>query len=488
MTYLPYTPFLLLLFISCSGADKAPPDTAPPGDSPADTGEPAWTTLPAGCAAPAELPEDPLTLVGSVRVGQVDGSGFLEALDVEVSGELAFAVGQGGLLIFDVSAPAAPEKLYGPWESWRGKLHRVEPLAEGYLATSQRDEGVYLWDVSDPSVATVVGTIEDAGLEGLHYADGLLFVTARDEGLRVYDVSDPSAPSLVASAPGLDAPWELAATGDGWLYAADNTLGVVPIDVRNPLSPVVGTPVALDAPALHARYVDDRVYASAGGDGVVILDVSTRDAPTLMDRVVTGGSAVMSDVSDGRLWVVDHEGVLVFDLSEDPPAPLQAEATEQFALAVDAEGGLAYVGDWNLLEIWSIDAGIEAGALDLPSETLRWSGGEASATLTNRGAGALRLLGATVDDPAVAVEVSTTTLGPGESATLRLSGLTADTSACLASDDPDDPVLALEVRSAAAPPAGEAAPDFALQDLDGQTHRLSEQLGHPVLLAYFATW
>ena len=35
---------------------------------------------------------------------------------------------------------------------------------------------------------------------------------------------------------------------------------------------------------------------------------------------------------------------------------------------------------------------------------------------------------------------------------------------------------------------GQAAPDFALTDLNGDTHRLSEQLGAPVLLAYFATW
>ena len=34
----------------------------------------------------------------------------------------------------------------------------------------------------------------------------------------------------------------------------------------------------------------------------------------------------------------------------------------------------------------------------------------------------------------------------------------------------------------------ELAPDFALPDLDGQVHTLSEQRGHPVVLAYFATW
>jgi peroxiredoxin len=42
--------------------------------------------------------------------------------------------------------------------------------------------------------------------------------------------------------------------------------------------------------------------------------------------------------------------------------------------------------------------------------------------------------------------------------------------------------------ASAAPPAGVPAPDFALTGLDGTVYRLSEQLGAPVLLAYFATW
>lgn len=477
---------MLWLLLACA-ADKASP--AP--DSASETAETAdpvsFTPLPASCEAPSELPTDPLSIEGAVRVPQVDGSGFLEAIDVDLDGDRAYVVGQGGFLIFEVRDPVAPRKLYGPWESGRGKLHRVEPLGSGLVATSQRDEGVYLWDVSEPESAEIVGQIDGAGMEGLTYADGLLYVTVRDEGLRVYEVSDPTAPGLVGSASGLDAPWELTSSEDGWLYAADNALGVVPIDIREPRAPVIGTAVALDGPVLHTRYADGRVYASTGGDGVAILDVSERASPRLLSTVVTGGSAVMSAVAEGRLWVVDHEAVSVFDLSVDPPTPIQQEQVEQFALAVDADGSRAYVGDWNILEIWTLSEG-EAGAIDLPSDTLRWSDGLAETTITNRGSGALSLSGATVSDSAAKVEVSAATLGPGEQATLRVSGLSADSSLCLASDDPDDPLLSLDVLSAAAPPAGELAPDFALTGLDGLTYRLSEQLGHPVLLAYFATW
>ena len=62
---------------------------------------------------------------------------------------------------------------------------------------------------------------------------------------------------------------------------------------------------------------------------------------------------------------------------------------------------------------------------------------------------------------------------------------------CIASDDPASPALEIQVlreHDEISIPLGTAAPDFVLTDIDGDTHRLSEQLGHPVLLVYFATW
>ena len=253
----------------------------------------------------------------------------------------------------------------------------------------------------------------------------------------------------------------------------------VPIDIRVPDVPVVGTPVAV-AGALHPRYADDRVWVAMGGAGVAEMDVSDRGAPVQVGSVSTGGSAVMTDVADGRLWVVDHEGVAVFDLDG---TPIQEERTEQFALAVDAEGDRAFVGDWNLLDVYRL-AESDAPALDTPSDSVRLEDGALSLTVTNRGSGTLRLVGATFEGAAVYAE--RTEIPPGGSTIVRAEG--AGATLCLASNDPDEPTKTITVTETAPPPAGVPAPDFALQDLDGDTHRLSEQLGAPVLLAYFATW
>jgi hypothetical protein len=475
----------VLLLLACA-APVVPPGTDPDPDREdsggADTA-PTWVTLPAACEAPDTLPVDPLTLAGEARFTQDGGSGFLEALDIEVIGALAYVVGQGQLVVVDLSDPDAPQKVRGPSAPGNGKLHRVEGLATGYIATSQREQGVYLWDVADPAAPVIVGTIGGSGMEGLAYVHDRLYVGVRGEGVRVYDVSDPAAPVETGRAARLAGTWELAATNDGWLYAADASLGLVPIDVRSPDAPVIGTPYPFDAAALHARYADDRVFVALGGDGIAELDVTDRAAPALVTTLETGGSVVMTDVSDGRLWAVDHESVTVFDLSTG--LSLQQDAVEQFALAIAASGDRAIVGDWNLVESWRY-AGDDAPAVDFPAE-LRHDG-SAGATLTNRGAAPLSLLGATATDPAVMIEADTSTLEPGASAVLRLSNITTDTTLCLATNDPDAPIATIEVRATAEAPAGVPAPDFALSDLDGQTWRLSEQLGQPVLLVYFATW
>jgi peroxiredoxin len=48
--------------------------------------------------------------------------------------------------------------------------------------------------------------------------------------------------------------------------------------------------------------------------------------------------------------------------------------------------------------------------------------------------------------------------------------------------------LSCSVAAHAAPPVGEAAPEFALRSLDGQNHRLSEYVGDVVLVNFWASW
>jgi hypothetical protein len=446
--------------------------------------------LPNSCETPPNLPADPLTLALQYR-SQVepDDQYLVELVDVELSGDLVLAVGQGGLLVFDREDASLLGVGTGPGTS---RFHRVEPIGNGFVAATHRDHGLWVFDISDPTAPAQVWRVETRGWEGLAAVDSRLYVATRNDGLVTFDITNPQAPVEVHRAPGLTAPWELVNTGDGWLYAADNVEGLVPISIANPSAPVVGAPVAVDGALLHISGDENYLYGSNGGLGVIVFERSDPAGPTPIARAETGGSVLMAAVDAGVLWTVDHEAVMAFNV-EDPstPTPLGREVVEQYALAVDADEGVGWVGDWGLLEAWSLASG--GGELDAPDDliSLPLAGGSTELVLSNRGGQALTLSGAQVANPDVEIVASSATIPPGESSILTLTwaGGELETTLCVAANDADSPVQTFRVHAGRdEAPVGTVPPDFSLTDLDGTTHRLSEALGHPVLIAYFATW
>ena len=511
---------LFLALIGCAGGSDEPapdetgnpPDTDTGTDTGADTGtdtgtdtgdtgdtEPAeWLVLPANCTPPADLPSDPIQLTGQIQITQTTPGGyFMELLDLEPDGDTIYGVGQGGLLAFDISDPTAPTEL-GHFVGPANRFHRVEKLSATQVAVTHRDVGLVIVDASDPTSMSAVSRIDASGWEGLAVSGETIFVTESGVGLVVLDASDPSAPVEVTTATGLAAPWSLSEIVDGWMFAADNTLGIVPIDVTDPTAPVIydGVLVA-DAAVLDVTWDGTTAYVSAGGAGVVVFDVSTPAVPVEIGRLKLGGSAVMTALSGDTLFVVDHDGISAVDVS-DPASPrwIGEQFTPQFALAVASVGGRAWVGDWSILSGWDVEPSAGAGELVLAEHriTLPEEGGIRDVTISNHGGGELVLTGAeTLSPDDVALAFSTDRLASGESATLRItytpSGTGLVSELCIASSDPDGPRRPLGLHSGVdKPPLGEPAPDFTLEDLDGTSHRLSEQLGSPVLLAYFATW
>lgn len=142
-----------------------------------------------------------------------------------------------------------------------------------------------------------------------------------------------------------------------------------------------------------------------------------------------------------------------------------------------------------------MDPEILAGAIDVALDSvLVEPGASTEFTLANRGGGALTLAGATLEGLDARVEIAPNPVPPGVEARVRVTptgdvpdGLRA--MLCLASDDPTSPRTEVQVeRLGVQPPLGEPAPDFTLPDLDGVPHTLSDTVGSPVLLVYFATW
>ena len=492
----------LLLACSGPGTVDVPDDTSvvdspvDTGDSLDDTGQPmTWTALPQGCDPADDIPEDPLNLEGSRKITQ-EGPGqfFVELLDVEHHGDRVYAVGQGGIITYDVSDPTDIQPLsVFPEEQAKDRYHKVEVLAEDIVAVTHPKRHLRIVDLSTKQDVFYLG---EQGMEGLAQAGGRLYVSDRNVGLRVFDISDLATVSEVTQVNGLANTWELAVTDDGWLYAADAVLGLVPFDLSDPDAPVMGTPIAVEGSINHVRAVEDHILVSNGSRGVAVFERSDPAAPSLQSQLKTGGSVTQTDAADGVLWAADHESVTAWDFSDpNDPRPLHRETTEQFALAVRAgptvEGkATAFVGDWSILGYWTADPSIQAPRLELATRDIYLWEEERIVEVRNHGGLAGDLLGYTGQD--LVVEASSTTVEPGGSAWLRITTTNPQEGAtrlCVAAEDPQEPIRDHRVlQGDTEGRLGDPAPDFTLDDLDGTVWTLSELQGKPVMITYFATW
>jgi hypothetical protein len=486
---------------SGSGSDGSGDDGTDSGTI--DTGSPEWVSLPDSCAPPTAVDgTDPFVKLGR-EINQT-GPWFTEILDLSYlpDDDTVLTAGQGGVAVFDVSDLADPET-HGHVGAGSGafvRYYHVLPASSGRMWATHRDVGLHLVDYTDRDAPFRSVEVSEVGYEGLDRGGNHLYVADVDGSVDVYSVFSETSPVYETTVGGLGRPWDVE-VGTGAAYVADGSLGLVTLDLADPAAPTVASTVASSGSPVRIDIdTDGTLYVAAGYSGLEVYDTTNPLAPTLLAQVDVGGSALDVAVHDGLVGVTTQEAVVLFDIgragSPASPEPFAYEETEQFAMSLDADDGTWVVGDWNILSTWQIGT-VPAPAIDLSLGVLAFldTAETRELTVTNRGSSDLDLHGIDVP-PGVTALVSSASIPPGDSATLAVTwdGVTEldrDTPLCIVSDDPSRTFVRLGMSSGSSGDGkalGQSAPDFALEDLDGTVHRLSDQLGHPVVLAYFATW
>lgn len=451
------------------------------------------------CPEPPPTPVSPLAMLGRIDV-QKDPMGIVTTHIIDVDRDPTngryYAVGLGGGMVFEDTGEA-PDLLGMISVTGVSELTRLAALGDGFVAVTHRDLGLVIMDATAPSEPRVETLLSYDNASGMAVGESHLYLLLHSGELVTLDITDPSAPVEVSRVEGLGNPWKLAIAGDR-AYVADNTYGLVVVNLEQPEAPTLGASVATAGSAQDIDLHEGYAYIANGSNGVQVFSLSAADKPMSVSIKEIGGMAVSVSIDSSVLWVTNQKSVVAMDVTE-PSAPFVLDylATEEWAMHVFAEGSDAMVGAWGWMERYTVDASTVTPVAETSVAALSVAQGESQVQLQliNRGGAELILEGMAVDDLRFTPSYDARYLASGEEATIQLSfqgdGAEVEAELCLVTNSPGHPVLKIPITSTtsgASLALGDQAPAFSLYDTSGTLHSLSDHLGQPVLLVYFATW
>lgn len=430
---------------------------------------------------------------------------FAELQDLQMVADTAYVFGVGGLAILDIQDTA------NPWQ--RG---RYEPPGHPYVRFYRgavngnlaiggaREDLAFIIDVSSAATPDVVAVHGQFGqsFEGVAIDGSTAYLCAHGDGLEIVDLTVPRAPQLLATIPDLVNSWDIALQGN-LAYVADGSGGLAVIDITEPSAPqhLVSLPTS---GAANDVVTDGSVLVvTCGSAGVDVFTLEDPASPTLQSTINTSGLAITAALDGSLVHVADWDDVETYDLTSPwSPQPVGGEFTPVRAMGLDAREGLVAVADWSSVRLYQAGPSV-TGDISVSVDRLQFgsvplgSSADRSFLIGNTGNAAV-----TVSEVAVfnshfqVLPPAAFTVLPGQTHEVTVRFTPAFTGfdgtfLRINSDDGDETQINFSVTADNDPyrlDIGDPAPQFTLQDMEGVPHRLSDQLGKVVVMAFFANW
>ena len=137
----------------------------------------------------------------------------------------------------------------------------------------------------------LAGNYDTSGYaQSVAVSGGYAYVADDSGGLVVVDVSDPANPTWVGSYDPTNHAYDVAVSGN-YAYIADRKEGLVVVDVSNPTNPTYAGNYNTSGNARGVAVSGDYAYIADGDYGVVVVDVSNPTNPTYAGSYNTSGYA-----------------------------------------------------------------------------------------------------------------------------------------------------------------------------------------------------
>jgi len=312
-----------------------------------------------------------------------------EANHVSLDDHYAYLGLASGVLMLDVSDPAAPVLLGRP-EALQGVTDGLHTSGRSSVARYGHS-GLVILDLSEPGQPAQVGeyeleqppwpragrTIQDVALAGdLCYLVVMdCYMSTCTWGLRILDISDPAQPMPVGGAGGGFDHLQKIVVRDNHAFVVTGGTGLWVFDVADPTD--VGVPSRCGLPSSNndlAVDAGDGFVAVAGDHGLRVVDVSDPAHPELTAAYETPGNARSIVVSGTVAYVANDWGMSIFDLANlSEPVESGSYRTSAVGLDIAISGGLAYLaegGDLRVLDVSKPAQPLEVSAYQTPGNAV----------------------------------------------------------------------------------------------------------------------
>lgn len=232
-------------------------------------------------------------------------------------------------------------------EVWPGLTNSVYGIclagSKAYLATGPL--GLLIYDLSDPAAPAYLGRYDSSGFaEDVKVVGNLAYLTDGDVGLHILDVSNPAAPVRVGGFATQGYADALDVAGEHAYVVAGSRVEI--IRVSNPAAPVRASSAAGTGASTRqdVQVVGNFLYLTTIWDGLHIFDVTNPANPVFRGTVTHGGWGAETQVVGNLAYIATlTEGLKIVDVSNPAIAVMVGTYAARNFNGVQVIGSLAYL-------------------------------------------------------------------------------------------------------------------------------------------------
>ncbi len=215
-------------------------------------------------------------------------------------------------------------------------------------------DNFYIFDVSDPTLPTQLGTYSlSTPCRDLYATDDYVYLLESNT-FRVFNVSDPYSPTIIGSYATSNFPQAVWVANDT-AYIAHTTLGLLILNITAPSSPTLLGSFNTPDGTTDLKVKEDIAYVLCRGE-LQLIDISNSSTPVLSSTfpsnyLITNYGYSLDVEGDYAYILFDTgtiQGLQIVDIS-NTTAPILASTTFLPEIScIDLQGDHAYMGSWKI--------------------------------------------------------------------------------------------------------------------------------------------